>query len=150
MAQTLTRILVHVSFSTKNRKNLITASVEPALHKYLGGIARSLESPALDINGTENHVHLVLSQSKNIALAELLKQFKHGSSKWIKTQGPDFTGFHWQDGYSGFLVSESQLETVRAYIRNQKEHHRTQTFEEELLEFLKRHNVAYDERYLWT
>ncbi len=147
MAQTLTRLLVHVVFSTKARRNLIIPAIEPQLHAYLGGICRSEESPALAIGGTENHVHLLISLSKNIALSHLMMTLKKDSSKWIKTKGEAFQGFHWQDGYGAFSIGESQ---VTDYIRGQKERHKTLTFEDELVALAKRYGMTFDPRYLWT
>ncbi|MEE9294877.1 MAG: IS200/IS605 family transposase [Phycisphaerae bacterium] len=150
MAQTLTRLLVHVVFSTKERRNLIVPAIEPDLHAYLGGICRNRESPALAIGGTENHVHLLISLSKNIALSDLMMMLKRDSSKWIKTNGDVFRDFHWQDGYGAFSIGESQVGAVTGYIREQKERHKTLTFEDELIAFAQRYGVAYDPRYLWT
>ena len=150
MAQTLTRILVHVVFSTKERRNLITPLVEPQLHAYLGGICRNRESPALAIGGTENHVHLLISLSKNIALSDLMLSLKRDSSKWIKTNGDTFRHFHWQDGYGAFSIGESQVAAVTDYIHGQKERHRTMTFEDELVAFAEPYGVTFDPRYLWT
>ena len=150
MAQTLTRILLHVVFSTKDRRNLIASAVEPELHAYLGGICRNAESPALTVGGTENHVHLLISLSKNIALSDFMMTLKKDSSKWIKTKGEMFGDFHWQDGYGGFSIGESQVAAVTNYIRGQKERHKTMTFEEELVALAKRYGVAFDPRYLWT
>ncbi len=150
MAQTLTRLLVHVVFSTKERRNLIIPAVELELHAYLGGICRNRESPALAIGGTENHVHLLISLSKNIALSNLMMTLKKDSSKWIKTNGDAFRGFHWQDGYGAFSIGESQVRTVTDYIRGQKERHKTLTFKDELVALAERYGVAFDPRYLWT
>ena len=150
MAQTLTRLLMHVVFSTTERRNLITPEVEPELHAYLGGVCRNRESPALAIGGTENHVHLLISLSKNIALSNLMMTLKKDSSKWIKTNGNAFRDFHWQDGYGAFSIGESQVRRVKDYIRGQKERHKTSTFEDELVELAKRYGVAFDPRYLWT
>jgi REP element-mobilizing transposase RayT len=141
---------VHVVFSTKDRRNLITTAVEPELHAYLAGICRNRESPALAIGGTENHVHLLISLSKNIALSELMMMLKKDSSKWIKTNGDLFADFHWQDGYGAFSIAESQVGVVTDYIRRQKERHKTTTFEDELVALAKRYGVAFDLRYLWT
>lgn len=149
MAQTLTRILVHVVFSTKERCNLIIPAVELELHAYLGGICRNRESPALAIGGTENHVHLLISLSKNIALSDLMMMLKKDSSKWIKTNGNAFRDFHWQDGYGAFSIGESQVRAVTDYIRGQKERHKTMSFEDELVALAKRYGVAFDPRYLW-
>lgn len=150
MAQTLVNTLVHVIFSTKHRQSLILPAVELDLHAYLGGILRRLDSPGLAINGTANHVHVLLAQSKNIALAGLLRELKKGSSKWIKTQGREFRSFDWQDGYGAFSIGASQLERAKLYIARQKEHHRRVTFEEELVAFLRKYNVEYDQRYIWA
>ena len=142
MAQTLTRILVHVVFSTKERRNLIIPAVEHELHAYLGGICRNRESPALAIGGTENHVHLLISLSKNIALSELMMLLKRDSSKWIKTNGNAFRDFHWQDGYGAFSIGESQVRAVTDYIREQRERHKTMTFGDEIVAFAQRYGVA--------
>jgi putative transposase len=150
MAQTLTRMLVHIVFSTKERRNLIASDLEPELYKYIGGICRTNESPLLAAGGTDNHLHLVVSLSKNLALSDLLMIMKKDSSKWIKSKGPRFADFHWQDGYGAFSIGESQLETVRAYLGRQKERHRRMTFEEEFVAFLERYKVPFDPRYVWT
>ncbi|MEK6799250.1 MAG: IS200/IS605 family transposase [Planctomycetota bacterium] len=150
MAQTLTRLLIHVVFSTKDRRNLITPPIEPELHAYLGGICTNHETPALAIGGIENHVHLLISLSKNIALSDFLMMLKKDSSVWIKTKGRSFSDFHWQDGYGGFSIGESQVGTLTKYIHGQEERHKTISFEEELVTLAKRYGVAFDPRFLWT
>ena len=150
MAQTLTRLLVHVAFSTKQRRNLIGPAIEPDLHAYLGGICRNRESPALAIGGTENHVHLLISLSKKIALSDFIMTLKKDSSKGIKTRENAFVDFHWQDGYGAFSIGESQVGAVTEYILGQKERHKTMSFEDELVALAKRYGVAFDTRYLWS
>lgn len=150
MAQTLTRLLVHVVFSTKDRRNLIVPAIEPELHAYVGGICRNHESPALAIGGTENHVHLLISLSKNIALSDLMMTLKKDSSKWVKTNGDALQGFYWQDGYGAFSIGESQVGAVTGYIHGQKEEHKTLVFEDELVALAERYGVVFDRRYLWT
>lgn len=150
MSQTLTKLLVHVIFSTKNRARIITPEIEPHLFAYIGGILKNHESRLLDAGGTSDHVHLLISQSKNLALSTLLKEIKKSSSSWIKTQGELFRDFHWQDGYGGFSVGHTEIPNLKRYIANQKEHHRNQLFQEELLQFLNDYGVDYDERYLWS
>jgi REP element-mobilizing transposase RayT len=115
----------------------------------MAAISRNHESPILSINGTANHVHFVVSLSKNISLADLLNVVKKESSKWIKTKGPLFKPFYWQEGYGGFSIGESQLRAVKDYIARQKIKHRTLSFEDEFRAFLKKYNVPYDERYVW-
>lgn len=150
MAQTLVSLLVHVIFSTKDRKNLLTRDIEQELYAYMAGILKNLDSRCLAVNGTANHVHLLISQSKNVALSRLLAELKKSTSKWIKTKGPAFRTFAWQDGYGAFSVSQSNVPAVKQYVASQKERHTTKTFQVELIDFLKKYGVAYDERYLWT
>lgn len=150
MSQTLTNLLVHVIFSTKNRARLITPEIEPDLFAYVGGILKNNESRLLDGGGSADHVHLLISQSKNIALSMLLKEVKKSSSTWIKTQSEAFRSFHWQDGYAGFSIGQAEVSKLKRYIASQKEHHRKRSFQEELIQFLEEEGIQYDECYLWN
>lgn len=150
MAQTLVSLMAHVVFSTKNREPLITPEIEPELFAYVGGILKNNESRLLDAGGTADHVHLLISQSKNIALSFLMKDVKKDSSSWIKTKGREFRHFHWQDGYGAFSIGKSDIPDLKRYIGQQKEHHAKHSFEEELIQFLKDYGIEYDERYLWN
>ena len=150
MAQTLTCLRLHVVFSTKNRLPMITPEIEPELYAYLGGIMRNFDSHCLAAGGTSNHLHLLISQSKNIALSRLMEEIKKSSSKWIKTKGSTLRTFGWQDGYGAFTIGQSQVEALQSYIAGQKERHKKLTFEQELVAFLKKYGVPYDERYLWS
>lgn len=150
MAQTLVSILVHMIFSTKNREALITPEIEPELFAYMGGILKNHESRLLDAGGTADHIHLLVSQSKNVSLSSLMKEVKKGSSSWVKTTGQGFRNFHWQDGYGGFSIGTSDVQNLKRYIANQREHHRRLSFQEELIQFLDDYGIAYDQRYLWT
>src|SRR6185503_6397133 len=143
MAQTLVNLLIHLIFSTKNREPLITREIEPELFAYMGGILKNRESRLLDAGGTANHVHLLISQSKNIGLSSLMKDVKKDSSSWIKTKGIGFRNFHWQDGYGAFTIGESNIPDLKQYIATQKEHHRKRSFQEELIKFLETYGVAY-------
>jgi REP element-mobilizing transposase RayT len=111
------------------------------LYEYLGGTIRGLKSTALEIGGVEDHVHILAKVSPTIAISDFLEKLKANSSKWAKSVR---RGFGWQDGYSAFTVSESQVERVRAYIRNQREHHKKTSFRDELIALLKAHGVQYD------
>lgn len=113
MAQTLTSLLVHLVFSTKHRDDMITPEIEPELNPFLGGIAANHQSPLLAAGGTANHVYLLVSLSKNIVLKDLLQNLKQDSSKWLKTKGREFAGFHWQDGYGAVLLGQSQVPHLR-------------------------------------
>jgi putative transposase len=149
MSQTLTSLLVHLIFSTKDRVNIITPEVEPDLFAYMGGILKNQGSRLLDAGGTSDHVHLLISQSKNIALSALMEELKKSSSAWIKTAGRTFRDFHWQDGYGAFSIGQREMPELKRYIANQKEHHRLQTFQQELIQFLEEYGIDYDVRYLW-
>lgn len=149
MPQSLSSVLIHLIFSTKNREPFITPTIETELHPYMATIFRGLESPSLAINGTHDHIHILFSLSRVIAIADLLEEVKTESSKWIKTKGPEFRNFHWQRGYGAFSIGRSQVEEVKQYIHGQKEHHRRVTFQEEYRKFLKAYGVEYDERYVW-
>ena len=148
MSQTLVSLMVHVIFSTKNREPFITPEIEPELFAYVGGILKNYESRLLDAGGTADHVHLQVSQSKNVSLSSLMKDVKKDSSSWIKTKGSRFRNFHWQDGYGAFSIGKSDIPELKKYIAGQKEHHRKRSFQEELIAFLDEYGIAYDERYL--
>lgn len=150
MPQTLTNVLLHIVFSTKNRTNAIDADVADRLHRYLSVACRDHGCPAIEVGGTANHVHIACRLAPTIAIADLVKKVKAGSSKWMKTQGPTHSRFAWQSGYGAFSIGESSVRELRAYIADQAEHHRRRTFEEEFLLFLKRYNVDYDPTHLWN
>ena len=149
MAQSLSKIYVHIVFSTKNHFPFIKPSIEPVLFAYMGDtIKRSGGIPFL-INGMSDHVHVFSTLPKTVALSKFIEDIKRNSSRWIKTKGPEYQKFAWQNGYGAFSVSSSKKDTVVKYIENQKEHHKKFTFKEELLMFLKEYDVDYNEQYLW-
>ena len=150
MAQPLVNLLVHVIFSTKDRQALITPEIEPELFAYFGGILKNNESRLIDTGGTTDHVHLLISQSKNIALSTIMKYLKKDSSIWIKSKGTGFRNFHWQGGYGAFSINKADQAGLKTYLVNQKEHHRKKSFKEELIQFLDEYGIEYDERYLWN
>jgi putative transposase len=147
--QSLSSILIHLVFSTKNREALITPAIEPELHPYLASIFRALKSPSLTIGGTVDHLHILFALSRVIRVADLVEEVKTDSSKWIKTKGPEFRNFHWQKGYGAFSIGQSNVAALKRYIQGQKEHHKRVTFQDEYREFLNRYQVQYDERYVW-
>jgi len=149
VAQSLAKVLVHLIFSTKGRRRLVHDDVREELNAYLVGILRNCDSPALRVNSVEDHAHILLSLSRNHAIKTIVEEVKRGSSKWIKTKGPRFRGFYWQNGYGAFSVSPSNVESVIRYIDGQAEHHRTISFQEEFRRFLRKHGMDYDERYVW-
>jgi REP element-mobilizing transposase RayT len=139
----------HCVFSTKERRPIITAQLRERLWPFLGGIARQNKMRALEIGGVADHVHLLLSTPATMPIAKAMQLIKGGSSKWIHESFPDQRLFAWQEKYGAFSVSVSQLDTIIAYIKNQPEHHRKMTFQEEFEALLEKHKMEYDERYLW-
>ena len=150
MAQTLVNILVHVIFSTKERRHLIKAELQPSLFAYMSGTLKNLDSPCLTIGGTSNHVHLLTALSKKAALSDVVGELKKSSSKWIKTKGPAYARFSWQEGYGAFSIGQSQVAALKRYIARQQEHHKTKSFEAELIATLRKYEMSYDEQYLWA
>jgi REP element-mobilizing transposase RayT len=149
MANTYTSLHYHVVFSTKNREPWICPEFEERIWAYLGGIARENQMKALKIGGVENHVHLLLGIPPALAVSKGVQLIKGGSSVWIKETFPGMGGFGWQDGYGAFTVSKSLLAEVEHYIVTQREHHRLKTFEEEYRALLAKHEITFDERYLF-
>ena len=150
MAQSLTKIIVHAVFSTKNREPLLATAVRNDLFAYIVGILNSLDCITLAINGTEDHVHGLMVMSKTISLSKMMEEMKGGSSRWLNSHATTKGRFAWQAGYGAFSVSESQASKVINYIEGQEEHHRKTTFQDELLTLLQKHRVEFDERHLWT
>jgi REP element-mobilizing transposase RayT len=149
MPQSLVRNLIHLIYSTKDRAPFLHPAVRPDLHAYIAGIFQNWDSPALVIGSVEDHVHALFGLSKNQPLSKVVEEVKRGSSKWIKTRGPEYADFYWQNGYGAFSVSPSLVEAVTHYIAHQEEHHSKQSFQEEFREFCRRHGVEFDERYVW-
>jgi REP element-mobilizing transposase RayT len=150
MPQSLANVLVHIVFSTKERRAFLqNHDLRDEMHRYLAGISANLECPAIIVGGAIDHVHLLANQSRTIALAEWVKELKRASSLWAKTKSPQWDLFQWQAGYGAFSVSQSQKDRVKEYIRSQVEHHRLLSFQEEFRQILKKHGIAFDEKYVW-
>ena len=149
MAQTITSFFYHVIFSTKHRIEIIRLDIEDELFAYIGGILNNYNSKLLIGNGTANHVHLLLSLYKTVNFPDIMGKIKRDSSKWIKTKGGMLAKFNWQDGYSAFTVGHTQLEIVKRYIANQKEHHQKVIFEDEMRGFYRKYEISFDENYVW-
>jgi putative transposase len=148
--QSLANILVHAVFSTQGRRpDLRDEELRDELHRYLGGILTNLVCAPIAIGGTEDHVHILSRLGRTCDAASMIKELKRGSSIWLKTKSPELKNFAWQSGYSIFSVSYSQTDSVKRYIANQVEHHRKISFQDEFRELLKRHALAFDERYIW-
>jgi putative transposase len=149
MAHTFTHLLTHIIFSTKDRRPLLDADLKARLFPYFGGIIRAHDGKALIINGPADHVHILASIAAKHSLSDLMRELKADSSGWVHKTFPDRKWFGWQTGYGAFSVSHSGLAEVEKYIAHQEEHHKRVTFQEEFVAFLKRHEIGYDERFLW-
>jgi putative transposase len=147
MPQSLTQLLIHIVFSTRQREPLILDSWRPDLHAFIGEITRNRRGHLLAVGGIEDHMHLLTLLPATWAVSDYIRDVKANSSHWRRDQGD--AGFGWQRGYGAFSVSPSMAERVRAYIRAQREHHQKQTFEDEYRELLRKCGVEYDERYAW-
>ena len=149
MPQSLSSILIHLIFSTKNREPFLTPGVDAELYPYMASVFKAMKSPALIINGTTDHLHTLLTLSRVVTIADLVEEVKTETSKWIKTKGREFRNFYWQSGYGAFSIAQSQVPSVKRYVERQKEHHRYITFQDEYRKFLKAYDIEYDERYVW-
>ena len=149
MAQSLAFVLVHVIFSTKDRKPVLEESIRAELHAYLATVARNAECECYRVGGVADHVHLAIRLARTKDVSSVVKELKTASSQWLKTKSPALRQFAWQRGYGVFSVGPADLDALTAYIDAQEMHHRKITFQDELRAFLKKYGVEYDERYLW-
>lgn len=148
MPATHTSLHYHLIFSTKDRYPFIEKQWQSRLHQYMGGVVRSLDGKALKVGGFIHHVHLLIGLKATHRISDVLRDRKKSSSSWVHEE-IRISKFKWQEGYGAFTVSRSHLQEVSRYIERQEEHHRKKTFQEEYLEFLRKYEIPYDERYLW-
>ncbi|MDB5349350.1 MAG: transposase [Planctomycetota bacterium] len=149
MPQSFACLHYHLIFSTKNRAPWLADALLNRLYPYLGGILRAERGALAAAGGMPDHVHLLVSLGRESSVSDVLRQIKGSSSRWIHETFPDLRGFAWQSGYAAFAVSYSHIDRVKQYLAAQSDHHRTVTFQEEFLAFLGRHDIEFDERYLW-
>lgn len=149
MPQSLSKVYIHIIFSTKHRQNFIDDTIEKRLFAYLGQACKNLDCNPIQVGGYRNHVHILCTLSRVITQAKLLEEIKKTSSKWIKLQGEAYKEFYWQDGYGAFSVNHRKIETVKNYIINQKQHHEKRDYKTEFRAFLEHYQIEYDERYVW-
>ena len=149
MPHNFTNLLTHVIFSTKDRVPTIKPELKADLHAYMGGIVRELKGKPVTVDGTHDHVHLLLWMPPTISISETMRVLKANSSKWVNQERSPKPTFAWQTGYGAFSVSHSSAPSVVKYIRGQEEHHKKVSFQEEFVSFLKKNGIEYDERYIW-
>ena len=148
MAQSLCKIYLHIIFHIKTNSPEVNIDHIPRLHQYIGQLVNTTGCHVVCVGGTENHVHALVLLNSTECVSHLVEEMKRNSSRWMKTLSPTYQHFAWQGGYAAFSVSQSQVDTVIAYIENQAEHHRKQSFKEEYISFLRLYRVEYDERYV--
>jgi len=149
MPQSLSAVYIHLVFSTKERRPFLKdETIRESLHSQLGGISKTLGCAPILTGGVEDHIHLLARFGRTITQAEWVKELKRVSNLWLKDKY-SIRGFEWQGGYADFSVSASNLEMVKKYIANQQHHHRKMNFQDELRTLLRRHEVEWDERYIW-
>ena len=152
MPQSLCQIYLHLVFSTKGRvPHLQDNELRDELHRYLGGVCRNHDSPSMQIGGVADHVHLLVRLTKSISVADLVRELKRDSSKWIKIRSSDpyLQDFHWQAGYGAFSISPSHIDAVSHYKSSQDEHHRQESFQDEFRRMCRKYGIEVDERYVW-
>ena len=149
MTNTYTSLFYHIVFSTRRRVPSIRPEIEQRVWEYMSGIMRHHKLTALQIGGIDDHIHALIMAPPTLAPYQIAQYLKVDSSKWIHETFPELHAFAWQEGYGAFTVSKSGLDAVVHYIQNQRAHHQRQDFQTEYLEFLRRHEVEYDEQYVW-
>jgi REP element-mobilizing transposase RayT len=147
MSTTHTNLLYHLIFATKQREPVIAPAWRAQLHEYLGGTVRGLGGMPQGVGGVADHVHLLVSLKPTHCISDFMRELKKTSSRWVR-ETIGVASFHWQYGYAAFTVSVSSRSSVRTYIAGQEEHHQAKTFREELVSFLKKSGVDFDERFL--
>ena len=150
MAQSLSKLYIHIVFRVKTTFNQIRKEDRNELYAYIGSIIKQNDSIPITINGVGDHIHILCVMSKNISLSKLLENIKSNSSRWIKTKNTYYSKFAWQGGYSSFSVSATAHDQVKKYIENQEEHHRKMTYQEELKLLLDEYSIDYNEDYIWV
>ncbi len=150
MPQSDAQIYLHIVFSTKDRRPFLQdKDLRMRLHDYIGGTCRELDCPSLQVGGVDDHVHILCRFARTITVADLIREIKRESSKWIKDKHPGVAEFQWQAGYGAFSVSPPHVEKLKAYIEDQEQHHRTESFQDELRRLMKLYGIEWDERYVW-
>ena len=150
MPQSLSSVYLHLVFSTRERRAYLQdPQLRAEMHAYLGGISKKLDCPPLIVGGVEDHVHLLARFGRSLSQSEWVKELKRSSSIWIKEHDLSMGDFAWQSGYGTFSVSRSQVDRVTEYIQTQEEHHHHIGFQDEFRKLLQKHEIEYDERYVW-
>ncbi len=149
MSGTFSQVYIQVVFAVKGRENVIDKQWKDELHKYIAGIVKAKGQKSIIVNGMPDHIHAFIGLKPSMAISDLVRDIKNNSSNFINDKKFVKGKFSWQEGYGTFSYSHSHIQTVYDYILNQEEHHKKKTFKEEYIEFLKKFEVEYDEKYLF-
>ena len=149
MANTYSQIYIQIVFAVKGRQNLIAKENREELHKFITGIVTNREQKLLSIFAMPDQVHILVGMKPSISISDLVRDIKAGSSKFINDSKWINGKFNWQEGFGAFSYSKSNLDNVVKYILNQEEHHKKRTFKDEYLDFLKKFEIEYDEKYVF-
>ena len=149
MAHSFSNLLYHAIFGVKHRQAILAKPVRDKLFSYMAGIIQNHDGHPIEINGVEDHVHVLCLMSRKFTLAQLFEAVKADSSKWIKSKGLEYVEFYWQGGYGVFSVSESNCPEVKKYIEDQERHHQTMSYQDEFRWLCQKHGIVIDERYVW-
>jgi REP element-mobilizing transposase RayT len=150
MANTYSQLYIHIVFAVKGRQNLISANWKDEIYKYITGIVTNKGQKLIDINGMPDHIHILIGLKPDKSISDLVRDIKSNSSKFINDKKWINGKFEWQTGFGAFSYSHSQLTNVIHYIERQEEHHKTKTFKEEYIEFLKLFNIEFKDEYLFS
>jgi REP element-mobilizing transposase RayT len=149
MPQSLSSILLHIVFSTKDRQTWLDDTIRSRIFAYLAEVGRDMGCEVYRVGGMPDHVHFAVRLARTVTVADLVKKLKSTSSVWIKEHGSDHKRFSWQTGYGVFSLGASQLPDLIRYIERQEEHHKIHCFQDEFRQFLQKYGISFDERYLW-
>lgn len=149
MANTYTQLYFHVVFAVKHRNNLISIEWKDELYKYISGIISNKDQKLMTVNGMPNHIHLLIGTKPNCNLSDLVRDIKSNSSKWINEKEFVVGKLEWQKGFGAFTVSQSGIDNVIEYIKNQEKHHSKKSFKQEYIEFLKAYKIEFKPKYIF-
>jgi putative transposase len=149
MAGTYSQVYLQIIFAVKGRQNLLQKPWREEIFKYISGIITAKDQKSIIVNGVSDHVHIFIGLKPSMSISDIVRDVKNNSSKFINESGFCKNKFQWQEGYGVFSYSHSHIENVYNYILNQEEHHRKKTFKEEYIDFLKKFNIEYDNKYLF-
>jgi putative transposase len=149
MPQSLSQVIIHIVFSTKDRRRFIDDAIRDRLHAFLAEVCRARDCNAFRVGGTDDHVHIIATLGRTISQSKLIEDLKRESSKWIKEVNRKYSGFYWQRGYGVFSLGQSQLRRAEEYVANQVEHHHRASFVDEFRSLLAKYGIEYDEQYVW-